>query len=66
MKPNVSYPFGDGNAPDNLPVVDEPISLMSPWVTLDGAQIARNELANSSVDFQALGEGFSLSLFQSE
>ena len=61
---NVSYPF-DGQPPDNLPIVDQPVSLFSPWVTFDGMQIVLNELTES-VDFEPLGGDSLLSLFQSE
>ena len=62
MQPNVSYPWGDGNPPANLPVVDDPVSLFNPMVTFDGTQLALNELMES-MDFAPLGDDFSLSIF---
>ena len=62
MRPNVSFPWGDGNPPANLPVVDDPVSLFNPMVTFDATQIALSELMES-VDFTPLGDDFSLSLF---
>jgi len=54
-RPNVSYPF-DGQPPDNLPVVDEPVSLISGLVTFDATAIALNQVDLSGA-FDAHDEG---------
>ena len=59
--PNVSYPFGDGQPPANLPVAGDaaPIEI-HPFIRLDGEQLFMNQMLDLAASLQADGDGYTV------